>query len=283
MSKLNLVEEGNGVLYTITTHKDSQISFKIDQERMRNRGYDLTTPESCEIRSRMNSYTDLYIIKAATQALRSWGVKTINLFVSCFFGQRSDREFGTGESFDLWEICQDIQAQGYHTKTIFHPHSDVLPALLYSRYGKVVIMPHKPYVQIALADIIAKYGAQDVVIVSPDAGAYKWVYKLGGELGIQVVTGNKCRFGEDLHVDIHGDVNNKICLVLDDYLDGGRTFTELAKPLRAQGATKVYLYISHGLFSYGITDEMRQLLDGIYTTNSINDDQDDFVTKFKII
>jgi ribose-phosphate pyrophosphokinase len=58
-------------------------------------------------------------------------------------------------------------------------------------------------------------------------------------------------------------------LVIDDICDGGRTFIELAKILKArEEKTTLALYVTHGIFSKGL-DELKTYYDKIYTTNTI--------------
>jgi len=45
---------------------------------------------------------------------------------------------------------------------------------------------------------------------------------------------------------------NKNCIIIDDLCDGGRTFTECAKVLEANGAEKIGLSVAHGIFSKGL-------------------------------
>jgi ribose-phosphate pyrophosphokinase len=58
-------------------------------------------------------------------------------------------------------------------------------------------------------------------------------------------------------------------IIVDDIIDGGKTFLELAKVIRGNGFTgKLILCATHGIFSKGLaafTD-----FDGIYTQNNIN-------------
>jgi ribose-phosphate pyrophosphokinase len=46
-------------------------------------------------------------------------------------------------------------------------------------------------------------------------------------------------------------IRGKNCFVVDDILDGGRTFIDLAAKLKAAGAARVVLVITHGIFSNG--------------------------------
>lgn len=65
------------------------------------------------------------------------------------------------------------------------------------------------------------------------------------------------------------DLTGKTILVCDDILDGAATFISVSKLLKAAGAEHIDVYISHGIFSKGVTLPME--LGGIrrfYTTNS---------------
>jgi ribose-phosphate pyrophosphokinase len=65
-------------------------------------------------------------------------------------------------------------------------------------------------------------------------------------------------------------IGDKDCLIVDDLCDGGYTFITLADKLRKNGARRVYLYVSHGLFSKGFPPLFAKI-DHIYCTNSVKD------------
>ncbi|KAG7704515.1 hypothetical protein KL950_004322 [Ogataea haglerorum] len=68
-----------------------------------------------------------------------------------------------------------------------------------------------------------------------------------------------------------GDVQDKVCVVVDDLADTCNTITRAASLLKDQGAKYVYALITHGIFS---GDAMRKLkesqIDKIITTNSVD-------------
>lgn len=90
-------------------------------------------------------------------------------------------------------------------------------------------------------------------IVFPDAGAAK---RYGAKDYAHGIICDKDR--EPLTgiirgiVVVCGKVEARPYLIVDDICDGGRTFIEVAKTLYAAGATEVYLYVSHGIFSKGL-------------------------------
>lgn len=228
----------------------------------------------------MNSYEDLHTILSATDGLKNLGATNIHLDIPCFFAQRSDRPFEEGGGFDLAQVVRDIAGEGYKSVTLLHPHSDVLPAMMRVLRIRTIIKDNMSLVKFALKnmlvdDLITKGSIDaaipsDIVLVSPDAGAYKQTYKIAQESHFPLVPANKYRDGKGPRVEVHGEVKDKVCLIIDDYCDGGRTFIELATKLKEQGAKSVFLCVTHGLFSAGL-EPLFKVLEGVYTTNSISD------------
>jgi ribose-phosphate pyrophosphokinase len=75
--------------------------------------------------------------------------------------------------------------------------------------------------------------------------------------------------GEILSIELETnglDVNGKNVLIIDDICDGGRTFIENSKLLKAAGAKQVALYVSHGIFSKGTQILLDSGIEKIYTT-----------------
>jgi len=86
----------------------------------------------------------------------------------------------------------------------------------------------------------------------------------------EVIQAHKVRnlkTGEIIKTEVLGNVEGKNVLIADDICDGGRTFIELAKVLKNEGALEVSLFITHGIFSKGL-DVFTGLIEHIYTTDS---------------
>lgn len=271
---LNLTNPGRSTIqYKKIMYPDNQVSIQI-------LGLIESKDAPIWIQSRFNDYTDLFYILAATDALRSADYNNIHLYIPCFLGQRSDRRFDDNQpfnqSFDLKIITDIINAQKYKSVRILHPHSDVLPALINSSSTK----SNSELLEFALSDLGNYYPA----LVSPDAGAYKQVYKYGEIYKCNVITSNKSRdlLSGNITIDVSGSISGRNCLIVDDYCDGGRTFIVLAQRLRELGAAKVYLCVTHALFSRGV-EVFDGIIDKIYTTNSISDETFECVHKMIVI
>ena len=246
--------------------------------------------DAVKIYSRLNDFRDLELIVCATAALRNTGIQKIILYTPYFMGARSDRRFTEGDANYLKQvICPIINAQGFDAVLVLDPHSDVLEACL-DNFEKI---DNHTIVKYALTLIDNKNDAQDrIVLVSPDAGAYKKIFDVAQKFNInKVVTATKHR---DLKTgkitstsvsDLPVSINNEELkyVIVDDICDGGRTFIELAKAIQHQVPdAKIYLIVTHGIFSAGL-GELSNWFEKVYTTNSVKDiDGGDLVTQFNV-
>jgi len=90
--------------------------------------------------------------------------------------------------------------------------------------------------------------------------------------------------GSIANVDIftRAPLSGKTCIIVDDICDGGRTFITLSRKLKEQGAAKVLLYVTHGIFSQGV-DVLKGYIDQIFTTNSFPNVTSDFMRVIDIV
>ncbi len=232
------------------------------------------------IKMRINSYKDLFILKSLKEIQDYINhLKYRELFIPCLFGQRSDRRFSENESFGLKIICDFINSMNFNRVKIFDPHSEVCMGMI-NNSKKISSFE---YVKKSVYDI-TQGDPKRFVLCSPDAGAYKKVFKYGEDLNLPVIAANKFRDlsgNVTLNISSKDTLEQKEVLIVDDMLDGGYTFHLLAKQLKEQGANKVYLYISHAYFNKGI--DFSEYIDHFYCTNSVKDIEDPKVTQFKII
>ncbi len=132
-----------------------------------------------------------------------------------------------------------------------------------------------------LADHVeAKYGREDLVIVSPDAGrvrvAERWTDRLGAGLAIihkrrDPNVPNEVKVGE-----VVGDVAGKTCILVDDMIDTGGTITKAAELLFDNGAADVVVTATHGVLSGPALDRLKNSrISEVVVTNTlpISDDR----------
>jgi ribose-phosphate pyrophosphokinase len=199
----------------------------------------------------------------------------IHLFCPYFPGARQDREMVIGEPLSVKFYADYINGLGFSGVHLLDPHSDVTPALV----NNCAVYDNHLFVE----EIMNMVDVE--CLVSPDAGASKKVQGLAKFLGkglpiIKCEKDRDVRTGKILGFDVYAeDLKGMNCLIVDDICDGGGTFLGLADELRKRGSGKIYLAVTHGIFSKGLT-KLNKAFDGIFTTDSFpNVDDDEFSLK----
>lgn len=258
------------VQYKLNKFPDGQIDVVIT---------DNCNPEDTVlIQSRFNSMNDLGVIAAATASLRIIGVKSIHLYIPYLLGARSDRKFVKGGNRFLKDvIASSINHLNFESVTVLDPHSDVAENVI-DRFEKI---DNIQLVKYAFQDLKTK-GEDDLIIISPDAGAMKKIYPAAQAVSVpNVIIASKHRnvaTGEILSTEVPGlgqEPGRRRYVIIDDICDGGRTFTEIAKVIlnvrpKSIYGTEIYLVVTHGIFSADFTD-LARYFQGIYCTNSYSD------------
>ncbi len=106
---------------------------------------------------------------------------------------------------------------------------------------------------VMVRDVKEKFDTKKVTIVSPDVGgvvrARGFAKRIDAPLAI--VDKRREQPGESEVMNVIGNVEERICILLDDIVDSGGTLCNAADALLARGASEVYAYISHGVLSGG--------------------------------
>jgi len=230
---------------------------------------DLSRVNEVTITQRVKSFNDVGKILIAVNALRGAGVQEVNLLLPYFPGARQDRFMVNGEALTVKVYTDLFNQLSFKSVIIFDPHSDVTPALL----NNPIVVENYRFIE----KVIAKIGSS-ILLVSPDGGALKKIYKLASYLNkYNVIECSKSRdvnSGKLSAFKVYADnLEGKDCLIVDDICDGGRTFIGLAQELKSKNCGKLYLAISHGIFSKGLR-ELSNQYEMIFTTNSFSDFED---------
>ena len=259
----------------LTNLENSEIKYKISQFPDSQQSTSIVVDFDADrilIKSRLSSFKDLELIICAVQDLRNRWKGEIHLFTPYFLGARSDRAFQyDGLHYLKQVICPIINSLELDSIIILDPHSNVLEGCLnnFSSYYS-----HNFYTRV-FGDLGFKH--EKIVLVAPDAGAYKRVEKVQKSWGSDIITCNKTRnlsTGEITGLELNWgmDQGDKTFVIVDDICDGGRTFEEVAKAIRKSYPSKkknpIILVVTHGIFSKGYT---LKGIDKIYTTNSFKE------------
>ena len=109
------------------------------------------------------------------------------------------------------------------------------------------------------------------VVVSPDFGGVKRADKLAKELGCDKAIIYKNRTGHNQAVaeTLLGNVKDKNCIIYDDIIDTAGTITQASEMLKRNGADKIFICASHGLFNGPAVERLQKApVEEVIVTNS---------------
>src|SRR5574343_282394 len=232
------------------------------------------------IYAKLDSSYEILKLLFVTEAYKRNGITNISVIIPYLPYARQDRVMSKNESFSLRVIANLLNSQNYTKVYLFDAYSDVSSILI---NNSVDISNHE-FVRTVLND----NNISNSLLVSPDAGAYKKIYKLAEYLGYtdDIIMCNKVRNlsdGSIANINVNtADIGGRDVVIVDDICSRGGTFIGLAKKLRELNCGKIYLIVSHYENSADIK-VLKQYIDNIYTTTSIYSSSiDNFITMYNV-
>lgn len=270
---------GPGVDFKSWMFSGGEIGFKLSVgEGLNTDSNDENYYNSITITTRLTSSDRTMELLMATDALRRRGFSDISLVCPYLPYARQDRVMVEGESLSLRVFADLINSQGYSRVVVYDIHNVASLGM----FNNIVNISSNKFVK----SILPK--GKNFKLIVPDAGALKKIYDLTKELpddqyNFDLVKCDKVRDvsnGEIRGISINEtNLGYSDCYIVDDCVDGGRTFIEIAKILDTRKAGKIYLVVSHGIFSSSYS------LPGIahtYCTDSFKTINSSYVTQIHL-
>lgn len=250
---MRIYTKAGDLAFSTMTFSDSQPHFKLETYE---REFNLVTVELA-----IRSSADLFMLLLVSSVLRQHGYSEINVDIRYLLGARMDRAISSMEPFTLEIVARIINSCGFNHVRILDVHSEAATRLIRNSEN---ILPRNVVKQVL--------GVTNATPVCPDKGATERVRALSNGMSIiycskvrDTATGALSSFKVDVCEGAGRCYTPFEALIIDDICDGGGTFIGLSKELRAKGAKKVNLFVTHGIFSKGLPLEG---IDKVFTTNS---------------
>ena len=120
----------------------------------------------------------------------------------------------------------------------------------------------------------AKLDADTLTVVSPDMGRVRvadiWSDKLGAPLAIIHKRRDPLVPNQVSVHEIIGPVEGRVCLIVDDMIDTGRTIVKAAEALKNNGAVGVVVAATHAVFSDPASEILQsEFIDSVVVTDTL--------------
>ncbi len=125
---------------------------------------------------------------------------------------------------------------------------------------------------LTLADIWKHYTSDEIIVVSPDVGGVVRARAIAKRLDadLAIIDKRRPRANEATVMNLIGDVEDKICVLVDDMIDTAGTLCAAAGALKEKGARRVVAYCVHPVLSgRAIENISNSKLDEIVVTDTI--------------
>ena len=240
-------------------------------------------PEQITVVARLHNSDDimeLLLVNNALLNMYGYGIER-KLIIPYMPYSRQDRVMNEGEALSVKVFAGLINDMMFDKVSTWDAHSDVGVALIDNCNNWE---PHH------ILDDFINYGEEGniyykltnagIILVSPDAGAEKKVFKVAQHYGgLKVINATKVRdtkTGKITSTKVHYEEQllGKDLLIVDDICDGGMTFIKLAERLLDYNPASINLYVTHGIFSKGYQPLFDAGITRIFTTNSFEQDEE---------
>ncbi|WP_303813064.1 ribose-phosphate pyrophosphokinase [Sandarakinorhabdus limnophila] len=181
-------------------------------------------------------------------ALRRASARRITAVVPYFGYARQDRKSGSRTPISAKLVANLITMAGADRVLCLDLHAGQIQGFFDIPTDNLFAAP------VMAADITARMGMEDLMVVSPDVGGVVRARALAKRLGnapLAIVDKRRERPGESEVMNIIGDVRGRRCILVDDIVDSAGTLCNAAAALLESGAKSVTAYVSHGVLSGG--------------------------------
>ncbi|WP_414901113.1 ribose-phosphate pyrophosphokinase [Sphingomonas flavalba] len=181
-------------------------------------------------------------------ALKRASAKRITAVIPYFGYARQDRKPGPRTPISAKLVANLITVAGANRVLSLDLHAGQIQGFFDIPTDNLYAAP------VMSADIQARFGGENIMVVSPDVGGVVRARALAKRLNnapLAIVDKRRERPGESEVMNIIGDVTGRFCVLVDDIVDSAGTLCNAAAALREAGAKDVVAYVSHGVLSGG--------------------------------
>lgn len=203
-------------------------------------------------------------------AFRRCAVKSITAVVPYYGYSRQDRRPDFSRTPITSRLVADmLQVAGIDQIVVVDIHSGQQQGFFNIPVINISASP------VIVGDIWKRYGTEinNVIVVSPDTGGVaraRSIAKQVNNVDLAIIDKRRPEANKSEVMHVIGDVEGKVCVVIDDMIDTAGTLCKGAYALKEYGANKVIAYATHPVFSGNALDNIaNSKLDEVVVTDTI--------------
>lgn len=256
----------------VTRFKNSEVRVRIEED---------VKHDTCVVIQSTSNPTDTNLMELylMCDALRREEARRVIGVVPYFGYARQDIQHMPGECVSSNVVIRFMEAIGFHKIYTINLHDEATEGVFSIPFKNLDALP-------LLATEIREYFRaqgkeilpEKVAIVSPDQGGIERARKFGEaffetekfELAVTEKKRNLAHIHESKALDLYGDVEGKVAIIVDDVATSGSTLINAAQFCMESGATGVVAAIVHRDFAPDTAQRIQDsMIEAFFTTDSI--------------
>ncbi|GHF18893.1 ribose-phosphate diphosphokinase [Pseudolysinimonas yzui] len=225
---------------------------------------------------------DVFVIQSHTSPINEWfmeqlimidaakraSAKRITVVAPFYPYARQDKKGRGREPISARLVADLFKAAGADRIMSVDLHAAQIQGFFDGPVDHLFAMP------VLLEHFRSKLDPVTLTVVSPDMGRVRvadiWSDKLGAPLAI-IHKRRDPRVANQVSVhEIVGEVEGRVCLLVDDMIDTGRTIVKAAEALKKQGALGVVVAATHAIFSDPAVEILQsEFIDSVVVTDTL--------------
>lgn len=225
---------------------------------------------------------DVFVIQSHTSPINEWlmeqlimidaakraSAKRITVVAPFYPYARQDKKGRGREPISARLIADLFKAAGADRIMSVDLHAAQIQGFFDGPVDHLFAMP------VLLEHFQSKLDPSTLTVVSPDMGRVRvadiWSDKLGAPLAI-IHKRRDPKIANQVSVhEIVGEVEGRVCLLVDDMIDTGRTIVKAAEALKKQGALGVVVAATHAIFSDPAVEILQNAaIDSVVVTDTL--------------
>jgi ribose-phosphate pyrophosphokinase len=226
--------------------------------------------------------TDMFVIQSHTEPINEWlmeqlimvdaakraSAKRITVVAPFYPYARQDKKGRGREPISARLVADLFKAAGADRIMSVDLHAAQIQGFFDGPVDHLFAMP------VLLEHLQAKLDPATLTVVSPDLGRVRvadvWSDKLGAPLAIIHKRRDPLIPNQVSVHEIVGEVEGRVCLLVDDLIDTGRTIVKAAQALKNQGAVGVVVAATHPVFSEPAVEILQsEFIDSVVVTDTL--------------
>lgn len=250
---------------SVKTFSDGEVQISIEESI---RGCDVFIVQSTSAPVNEHLMELLIMIDAVKRA----SARTINVVMPYYGYARQDRKARAREPITAKLVANLLETAGATRVIVLDLHAPQIQGFFDILIDHLVAVP-------LIGDYFSSKGfnSEDLVVVSPDHGGVTRARKLAERLKAPIAIIDKRRPKPNVAevMNIVGNVDGKICILIDDIIDTAGTITIGANALKEAGAKEVYASCSHPVLSGPAIERIdNSVIKELIVTNTIQLSED---------